>query len=91
MLAGRAVLDLPIDGLSRKDWLKRALALGERLYFSGEIEDRESLSKHKLENALQALRDHELVQLTSKGNVEPAKSATGALEAWIAQLGAYLR
>ena len=91
MLAGRAVLDLPVDGLARNAWLKRALALGDRLYFSGEIEDRESISKHKLENALQALRDHELVQVSAKGNVERAKAASGALETWIAQLGAHLR
>jgi glycerol-3-phosphate O-acyltransferase len=91
LLAGRSVLELPEEGLSRKDWLKRSLALGERLYFAGEIEDRESISKHKLETALQALRDHELVTVSAKDNIEPGKSSRSALESWIAQLAAYLR
>jgi glycerol-3-phosphate O-acyltransferase len=91
LLAGRSVLELPADGLARKDWLKRSLSLGERLYFSGEIEDRESISKHKLENALQALKDHELIQIGSKGNIEPAKGSRELLEVWLGQLRSYLR
>lgn len=91
LLGGRAALELPSDGLARKDWIKRALALGERLYFSGELEDRESISKHKLENALQALRDHELVNVTSKGNVEPIRGANEALQSWLDEIRAYLK
>lgn len=55
------VLDGPI---TRKDWYKRTLALGQQMYLAGEIERRESLSKLKLETALKALEDYRLVQLS---------------------------
>ncbi len=55
------VLDGPI---SKKDWYKRTLALGQQMYLAGEIERRESLSKLKLETALNALQDYRLVQIT---------------------------
>jgi glycerol-3-phosphate O-acyltransferase len=54
------VLDGPIQ---KKDWYKRTLALGQQMYLAGEIERRESLSKLKLETALKALQDYQLVQL----------------------------
>jgi glycerol-3-phosphate O-acyltransferase len=54
------VLDGPI---SKKDWYKRTLALGQQMYLAGEIERRESLSKLKLETALKALEDYRLVRL----------------------------
>ncbi len=55
------VLDGPI---SKKDWYKHTLALGQQMYLAGEIERRESLSKLKLETALNALQDYKLVQIT---------------------------
>ena len=70
-LAARAtnmLLDAP---LSRKEWLRRALALGQRMYLSGEIEQRESLSRPKLENALQSLRDHGIVRFAEYDTLEP--------------------
>jgi len=54
------VLDGPIQ---KKDWYKRTLALGQQMYLAGEIERRESLSKLKLETAVKALQDYELVQV----------------------------
>ncbi len=54
------VLDGPIP---KKDWYKRTLALGQQMYLAGEIERRESLSKLKLETALQALQDYRLIQV----------------------------
>jgi glycerol-3-phosphate O-acyltransferase len=54
------VLDGPIP---KKDWYKRTLALGQQMYLAGEIERRESLSKLKLETALKALQDYQLLQL----------------------------
>ncbi len=91
MLAGRAVLELPTEGMQRKDWMKRALALGERLYLSGEIEDREAISKHKLETAFQLLRDLGLVTVGGKGMVEPAPKAAASIAEWRDQLRAYLK
>jgi glycerol-3-phosphate O-acyltransferase len=57
------VLDGPI---TRKDWYKRTLALGQQMYLAGEIERRESLSKLKLETALKALEDYRLVQISGE-------------------------
>ena len=54
------VLDGPIP---KKDWYKRTLALGQQMYLAGEIERRESLSKLKLETALKALQDYQLIEL----------------------------
>jgi hypothetical protein len=84
-------MELPAEGLTRKDWMKRTLALGERLYLSGEIEDREAISKHKLETAFQLLRDLGLVTVGGKGQVEPAPRAREAIDEWREQLKAYLR
>ncbi|MEY4514858.1 MAG: hypothetical protein RLZZ450_6980, partial [Pseudomonadota bacterium] len=91
LLAGRAVQELPSEGLSRKEWMKRGLALGQRLYLSGEIEDREAISKQKLETAFQALRDHGLVAVGGKGMVEPVAGTGESIEAWLEQLRAYLK
>ncbi len=90
LLAARGLLDLPSEGRDKKDWLKRTLALGQRLYLAGEIEDRESISKPKLETALTALKDHGLIKLNARGYVEPAPESQGALEDFIAQLKLYL-
>jgi glycerol-3-phosphate O-acyltransferase len=49
-----ALLERP---LSRKDWVKRTLATGRRMYLAGEIELHESLSKLRLDNAVRSLRD----------------------------------
>ena len=57
LLAVRATETLATWPLSRKEWGKRALALGQRMYLAGELELRESLSRTKLDNALSSLRD----------------------------------
>jgi glycerol-3-phosphate O-acyltransferase len=88
-LGARALSEVPQGGLSKKDFLKRALAVGQRLYLAGEIQDRESISKPKLENALLALKDHGLLKTNDKGNIEP--DAVGEQrEAFIVQLRRYL-
>jgi hypothetical protein len=83
-------VDLPADGLPRKDWIKRTLAVGQRLYLAGEIEERESISQPKVENAILALKDHGLLRLSAKGNVEAEPDSTVALEAFVEQLKKYL-
>ncbi|MEM9071291.1 MAG: 1-acyl-sn-glycerol-3-phosphate acyltransferase [Myxococcota bacterium] len=57
LLAVRSLSNLDEDGMSRKEWVRRALALGQRMYLAGELELRESMSKPKLETALKALKD----------------------------------
>jgi glycerol-3-phosphate O-acyltransferase len=75
------VLDGPIP---KKDWYKRTLALGQQMYLAGEIERRESLSKLKLETALKALQDYQLVRLNGdtleRGEGVEAVSDLHALE-----------
>ena len=57
--------EIALDGpITKKDWYKRTLAIGQQMYLAGEIERRESLSKLKLETALQALQDYKLVKIT---------------------------
>jgi hypothetical protein len=49
--------------VNKKDWIKRTLAIGQRMYLAGALELRESLSKPKLENALLSMRDYRLVRI----------------------------
>ncbi len=62
LLAVRAVSGLDPEGVDRKGWVKRTLALGQRSYLAGELEHREALSKPKLEAALASLKDQKLVR-----------------------------
>lgn len=89
LLAARAIQDVPREGRDKKDWLKRALAVGQRMYLAGEIEDRESISKPKLETAITALKDHGLIKLNAKGHVEPGADVE-AVEEFVNQLKLYL-
>jgi glycerol-3-phosphate O-acyltransferase len=89
LLAAKGMLDVPPEGRERRDWIKRTLALGQRLYLAGELEDREAISKPKLENALSALKDHGLLKLSAKGHIE-AEDEPGALSDFIEQLKKYL-
>jgi len=62
-LAVRGARQLLGDGsLPQKEWVRRTLALGQRLYLAGEIELRESVSRSRLENAVAALSDHGIVR-----------------------------
>ncbi len=64
-LAALALDKLPGAGeVKRKEWVKQALARGQKLFLSGELELRESICKPKLDNALSALHDLGLVRAT---------------------------
>ena len=79
LLALRAA-GLILEGpISKKDWYKKALALGQQMYLAGEIEDRETLSKLKLETALKSLHDYQLIAFTDNDMIE-AGSALGGIE-----------
>lgn len=69
-LAVRASRQLLAAPLPRKEWMKRTLSLAQRMYLAGEIELRESISKSRLENALQALRDLGLVRFGEAETLE---------------------
>ncbi|QQR88548.1 MAG: 1-acyl-sn-glycerol-3-phosphate acyltransferase [Myxococcales bacterium] len=72
-LAVRASQFLIKGPMTHKEWSKRALAMGQRMYLSGEIQRRESLSRPNLDNALKAMRDHHLVALESSNEINPGK------------------
>jgi len=62
-LALRGSESLVAGPMQRKEWIKRTVSLGQRMYFSGELELRESISRARIDNALLALRDQGLVRL----------------------------
>ena len=76
LLAARAVTGLDPEGVDRKGWMKRALAMGQRSYLAGELEHREAVSKPKLEAALQSLKDQKLVRFGPDETLLPAGKGT---------------
>lgn len=62
-LALRGLQAIVSTPLTKKEWLKRTLALGKKLYAAGKIEQMESMSQQKLEAALSSLREAKLVDL----------------------------
>jgi glycerol-3-phosphate O-acyltransferase len=62
--------------MGRKEWLKRALVLGQRMYLAGAIELRESISKPRLENSLKAFHDLEVLKLTPGEEVQAGAQMT---------------
>lgn len=69
LLAVRALSLLDEGPLNRKEWVARAMTLGQRMYLAGELELRESISKPKLENALLALKDLGFVRFLADNEV----------------------
>ena len=55
--------------MSRKEWTKKTLDLGQRGYLAGKIEGRESLQSARLDNAILALRDHQIIRTSDVGSV----------------------
>jgi glycerol-3-phosphate O-acyltransferase len=66
--------------MTRKDWLKRTLVLGQRMYLAGAIELRESISKPRLENALKSFHDMEVLKLVPGEDVEAGAALSGREE-----------
>jgi glycerol-3-phosphate O-acyltransferase len=84
--------------MQRKDWVKKTLALGERLFLAGDVEVREAVTRTKLENALLALRDRAYVTLDGDWlRAGPALASDGGvptrdpLRRAAAQLAGYAR
>jgi hypothetical protein len=69
------------------------MALGQRMYLAGEIEQRESLSRPKLENAIQSLRDHGIVRLGEFDMLEAGDDLkkAGSAKELEERLASYLR
>lgn len=73
-IALRSAEQLIAAPVSRKEWMKRTLALGSHMYLAGEVEHRESISRPKIENALTAFHDMDLVAFR-EGNAVHATDA----------------
>jgi glycerol-3-phosphate O-acyltransferase len=92
VLALRGAALLEKGPMHRKEWLKRTLAMGQRMYLAGEIKRRESLTQHKLETAIKSLKDHQLVRFEADDELAagPAVTSREDLKAYERQLAAFL-
>ncbi|MCG8553731.1 MAG: 1-acyl-sn-glycerol-3-phosphate acyltransferase [Proteobacteria bacterium] len=64
--------------MTKKEWLRRTLALGEKSHLAGELECREALSRIKLDNALKALHDQGVLRMRSGGVLQLALGSNAA-------------
>lgn len=87
-LATRAAELLDDEGLERKAWVKKTLALGQRMYLAGEIEHREAISKDKLEGATTSLKDLGVVKFGPKSTIARGADSPSMVTE---RLAAYLR
>jgi glycerol-3-phosphate O-acyltransferase len=87
-VAARALMFLLKGPVTEKDLVRRALALGNRMFLAGEIELREAVSKPLIQNALLGFReegyleqapDSKLALAQSFANVEAASTIEGRL------------
>ncbi len=77
--------------LGTRDWTRKALAFGRRMYLLGEIECREALARPKLDNALIAFRDLGLVDISQAGKTSKFRVLESSKwEETSAELDAYL-
>src|SRR5690606_22623793 len=82
------LLDQP---LPEKDWIRDAIALGQRMYHAGELERLESISKPMFENALLALQDQGCVRTTQgKLTLTPQYATESSLSELEAKISQYL-
>ncbi len=92
VLALRGAALLEKGPMHRKEWLKRTLAMGQRMYLAGEIQRREALTQHTLETAIKPLTDHQLVRFEADDELAtgPAVTSREDLKAYERQLAAFL-
>lgn len=90
-IAARGLTTLLKGPMSEKDVLKKSLALGQRMYLSGEIERYEALSKPILQNALAAFKDEGYVQVReNKLQLTASFSSPEAVRAIEGRIAGYL-
>ena len=90
-VAARGLSVLVRGSATEKELQKKALTMGQRMYFAGEIERREAVSKPLIENAYQAFIDQGYLQ-RSDGKLELAQSfkSTSAVKAIEGRIASYL-
>jgi glycerol-3-phosphate O-acyltransferase len=74
IVAARALEFVLASPMPAKDLLKKALGLGDRMFLTGEIAQREAVCKPNIENALQSFRD---AGYLSGGEGGPQRLAAG--------------
>lgn len=72
-IAARAATLLLKGPMTQKDLAKRALAIGDRMFLSGEIARRDAIARSVIENGIEALRESRYLVL-SEGKLELAPS-----------------
>ena len=90
-LALRALHLVQQAPMSRKEWLRKTLALGRRLFLAGDLSLAEALSRQKIENALQSLRDQGLLRIGSDDEIILAADAMEQLPRMEDELRPFLR
>jgi glycerol-3-phosphate O-acyltransferase len=90
-VAARGLTHLLKGAQSEKDLVKKALALGNRMFYAGEIERREAVSKPLFENAYQALTDQGyLVKTDAKLELAESFQTARAVAAIESRIAGYL-
>jgi glycerol-3-phosphate O-acyltransferase len=90
-VAARGLSALVKGPLSEKDLVKKALAIGNRMFFAGEIDRRESVSKPTIQNAYLALLDQGyLTQKDGKFELAESFRTAKAVKAIEGRLAGYL-
>jgi glycerol-3-phosphate O-acyltransferase len=90
-VAARGLTHLLKGAQSEKDLVKRALTLGNRMFYAGEIERREAISKPLFENAYRALADQGyLVRVDGKLGLAESFQTARAVAAIESRIAGYL-
>lgn len=90
LIAVRQLAAVPAEGeMKKKDWIKQALAQGQKMFLAGEVALAEAVAKPKLQNAIQALHDLGMLRADREsvkaGAALKDDEATGALERRLAR------
>jgi glycerol-3-phosphate O-acyltransferase len=91
-VAARGLAALVKGPMGEKEWVKRTLGVGQRMYLSGEIERHEAISRPILENALQAFKDEGYLNLDEKKySLTESWASADAVRAIEGRIAGYLK
>jgi glycerol-3-phosphate O-acyltransferase len=84
-VAARALTLLLKGPMTDKDFMRRALGVGDRMFLAGDIEHREAVSKPIIQNALRVFREEGYLEQVAEGKYQLAESfsspeTVGAIE-----------